>query len=157
MCAAPPGPRDRAQGFHCEVKGQSGSPGAGEGWKTLTPKHQPQPEKPSLGLGNPKASVCHLDRNKLESDIQKERPERIGKNPKHDQDRTRKELLQNTKSQQADLSLHQKLPAPNCSPAETPLEQAMEQRSQPFPIETSFSFQGQMRPIWEVWEHLQTS
>lgn len=58
--------RDRAQGFRCDVKGPSGIPQAGEGWKTLTPKHQSWPEKPSPGLGKPKGSVCHLDRNKLE-------------------------------------------------------------------------------------------
>lgn len=67
---------DRAQGFHCEVKGPSGIPRAGKSWKTLTPKHQPQPEKPSPGLGKLKASVCHLNRNKLESQTLKKRDQK---------------------------------------------------------------------------------
>lgn len=107
----------------------------------LTPKHHPQPEKPSLGLGKAKASVCHLGRNKLESEtLEKEAPKER-KQRGRDRDQARKEQLHNTKPQQAVpsllLGLPRKLPAPNRSPAASMLEQAVGRRAQPCPPEPS--------------------
>lgn len=123
---------DRAQGFHCKVKGPSGIPRAGKSWKTLTPKHQPQPEKPSPGLGKPKASVCHINRNKLESQTLRKRDQ---KEKKKTQARSRSSWKIAVAKHQvtADRSLPapwaaSKAPSPKPLPSrETTLEQAMEQ------------------------------
>ena len=152
--------RDRAQGFHCEVKGPSGIPRAGEGWKTLTPKHQPRPEKPSPRLGKRKASVCHLDRNKLESQTLKKKDQ---KEKKKTQARSSKKRAVAKHQVAAGSSLPppwaaSKAPSSKLLPSrETTLEQAMEQRAQPFPKAAGFSSRGETRPLWEVWEHLQAS